>query len=103
VKSQNFLNTSEHTGKISAALSHCFYGAGDGDRTRDIQLGKFPLRVSTIGSICEVIEKTALFGLVPQMPQRQKSVLTFESDRVLWMFLWMSAARGRRPAAKRVQ
>jgi hypothetical protein len=40
MKPQNILNTIEHTGRITASLSNWKDGAGDGDRTRDIQLGK---------------------------------------------------------------
>ena len=36
----NFLNTIEHTGRQALSLNHWKTGAGDGDRTRDIQLGK---------------------------------------------------------------
>ena len=34
------LNTAAHFGPEAASLSDWKYGAGDGDRTRDIQLGK---------------------------------------------------------------
>jgi hypothetical protein len=40
VKPQNVLNTIEHTTQAAPALSCWKDGAGDGDRTRDIQLGK---------------------------------------------------------------
>jgi hypothetical protein len=40
VKAQNILNTFEHTREVVAALSCCKIGAGDRDRTGDIQLGK---------------------------------------------------------------
>ena len=40
MKGQEVLSTTEHTGRIEMPLSSCKIGAGDGDRTRDIQLGK---------------------------------------------------------------
>ena len=40
MKPQMILNTIEHTDKPAAPLSDWKSGAGDGDRTRDIQLGK---------------------------------------------------------------
>jgi hypothetical protein len=40
VKALDFLNTTEHTPKGVYPLSCWKDGAGDGDRTRDIQLGK---------------------------------------------------------------
>ncbi len=40
MKARNVLNTTEHTTRNAAPLSCWIYGAGDGDRTRDIQLGK---------------------------------------------------------------
>jgi hypothetical protein len=40
VRTLNILNTSAHTGYQGASLSAWNDGAGDGDRTRDIQLGK---------------------------------------------------------------
>jgi hypothetical protein len=40
VKPPNILNTNEHTVEIGTPLSDWKDGAGDGDRTRDIQLGK---------------------------------------------------------------
>jgi hypothetical protein len=39
-KGQKVLNTSEHTAKFAAPLSCWKDGAGDRDRTGDIQLGK---------------------------------------------------------------
>jgi hypothetical protein len=40
VKLEEVLNTTEHTVEAATLLTNCNYGAGDGDRTRDIQLGK---------------------------------------------------------------
>ena len=40
MKAQMILNTIEHTDKLEVLLSDWKDGAGDGDRTRDIQLGK---------------------------------------------------------------
>jgi hypothetical protein len=40
MKGQKVLNTTEHTGEMSGALSDWKIGAGDRDRTGDIQLGK---------------------------------------------------------------
>ena len=40
MKAQKVLNTTEHTPSKALALSYWKDGAGDGDRTRDIQLGK---------------------------------------------------------------
>ena len=40
MKSPNVLNTTEHTAKNAALVSIWKYGAGDRDRTGDIQLGK---------------------------------------------------------------
>jgi hypothetical protein len=40
MKGEKVLNTTEHTDEIRSALSGWKIGAGDGDRTRDIQLGK---------------------------------------------------------------
>ena len=39
-KAQTILNTIEHTPEMPDSLSYWKDGAGDGDRTRDIQLGK---------------------------------------------------------------
>ena len=39
-KAQNVLNTIEHNFQVGCSLSCWKYGAGDEDRTRDIQLGK---------------------------------------------------------------
>ena len=39
MKTQNVLNTFEHTDQMAAALSSWKDGAGDRDRTGDIQLG----------------------------------------------------------------
>jgi hypothetical protein len=36
----NVLNTTEHNFRMGVPLSYWIDGAGDGDRTRDIQLGK---------------------------------------------------------------
>jgi hypothetical protein len=33
-------NTNKHTATWATCVSYCKDGAGDGDRTRDIQLGK---------------------------------------------------------------
>jgi hypothetical protein len=51
VKSQNVLNTFEHTREVTAVLNDCKHGAGDGDRTRDIQLGKLAFYPARCG-IC---------------------------------------------------
>ena len=40
MKAQKILNTSEHTTEVVSSLSYCKIGAGDRDRTGDIQLGK---------------------------------------------------------------
>ncbi len=40
MKPQNILNTIEHTPETAMLLNCWNDGAGDGDRTRDIQLGK---------------------------------------------------------------
>ena len=40
MKAQMVLDTTEHTPLKALALSSWKDGAGDGDRTRDIQLGK---------------------------------------------------------------
>ena len=40
MNARNVLNTTEHTTLTATALSAWKDGAGDGDRTRDIQLGK---------------------------------------------------------------
>ena len=40
MKAQNVLNTIEHTGDKPMSLNHWKDGAGDRDRTGDIQLGK---------------------------------------------------------------
>jgi hypothetical protein len=40
MQDQNVLNTTEHTGRRTTLLNSWEHGAGDGDRTRDIQLGK---------------------------------------------------------------
>ena len=39
-KAQNILHTNAHTSRKATSLSCWKGGAGDGDRTRDIQLGK---------------------------------------------------------------
>ena len=40
MKLENVLNTTEHTEEAPAFASSWIYGAGDRDRTGDIQLGK---------------------------------------------------------------
>jgi hypothetical protein len=40
MKTQNILNTNEHTTLMATELSDWKIGAGDRDRTGDIQLGK---------------------------------------------------------------
>jgi hypothetical protein len=40
MKALNILNTTEHKPRKATLLSCSKDGAGDGDRTRDIQLGK---------------------------------------------------------------
>jgi hypothetical protein len=40
MKGQKVLNTTEHTDRNRVRLNDWKIGAGDGDRTRDIQLGK---------------------------------------------------------------
>jgi hypothetical protein len=72
MKSQNILDTFEHTAGGAAPLSRWKCGAGDGDRTRDIQLGKFPIHVGTSGSICEITEKTAFPACARKRRKRRK-------------------------------
>jgi hypothetical protein len=40
MKTPKVLNTNKHTTKSALSLTYWKDGAGDGDRTRDIQLGK---------------------------------------------------------------
>ena len=40
MQAQKVLNTTEHTATPATSLSCCEIGAGDRDRTGDIQLGK---------------------------------------------------------------
>ena len=40
MKSKKVLNTTEHTAESVTLASDCIHGAGDRDRTGDIQLGK---------------------------------------------------------------
>ena len=40
MKGTNVLNTNKHTDRAMCSVSDWKIGAGDGDRTRDIQLGK---------------------------------------------------------------
>jgi hypothetical protein len=50
-----------------------FNGAGDGDRTRDIQLGKLSLRVASFCVVCENTENTGTFSLLRKCRKTRKA------------------------------
>ncbi len=76
-------------------------GAGDRDRTGDIQLGKLFARVAWVCSFCETIEKSSPCEQLRKQSKLVQSLQTVDFGPVLWMFLWM-IFRGAIPIRNRI-